>query len=115
MVSHGRIVRCCGAMLWAGAVGATLLAAADLAGQPPPPPGQDRAAAAQQVPAGRQPFQVAERSAIPAPAGPSLRPGDPNEHQLMPCLRWAREGLSNIEKIQDYSAVVVKRERVGGS
>ena len=96
----------------AGAVGVALLAAGDLAGQPPG--GQGYAAGGQQAPPERQPFQVAERSTIPPPSVPSLRPGDPSEHPLMPCLRWAREGLSNIEKIQDYSATLVKRERIGG-
>ena len=32
----------------------------------------------------------------------------------MPVLRWAYSGLGNIEKIQDYSATVAKRERIGG-
>ncbi len=113
MIWHGRIARRWGATLLAGAVGVTLLAVGDLAGQPPPTGGQGSAAADPQAPAGRQPFQVAERSTMPPPAIPSLRPGDPNEHPLMPCLRWAREGLSNIDKIQDYSATVVKRERIG--
>ena len=49
------------------------------------------------------------------PAAPAqLDPGKPNEHPLMPALRWAHEGLTNIEKIQDYSATVVKRERLSG-
>ena len=37
-----------------------------------------------------------------------------NEHPLMPALRWARDGVGNIEKLQDYSATLVKRERVNG-
>jgi len=32
----------------------------------------------------------------------------------MPALRWAHQGLPQIEKIKDYSATMVKRERVGG-
>src|SRR5437868_323347 len=36
-----------------------------------------------------------------------------NEHPLMPALRWAKEGLPQIEKIQDYTATVVKKERIG--
>ncbi len=31
----------------------------------------------------------------------------------MPALRWARQGLGQIEKIHDYSATLVKRERLG--
>ena len=111
MFSHGRIAWCWGTTLLAGAVGVALLAAGDLAGQPPG--GQGYAAGGQQAPPERQPFQVAERSTIPPPSVPSLRPGDPNEHPLMPALRWAREGLARIEKIQDYSATLVKRERIG--
>ena len=32
----------------------------------------------------------------------------------MSTLRWAYSGLGNIEKIQDYSATLAKRERIGG-
>lgn len=32
----------------------------------------------------------------------------------MPAIRWAEEGLQNVEKIQDYSAVMVKHERIEG-
>jgi hypothetical protein len=41
--------------------------------------------------------------------------GDPNEHPLMPALRWAREGLPGIERTQDYTATLIKRERIGSS
>ena len=33
----------------------------------------------------------------------------------MPALRWAREGLPGIEKIQDYTATLIKRERIGNT
>ena len=33
----------------------------------------------------------------------------------MPALRWAREGLPGIEKIQDYTATLIKCERIGSS
>jgi hypothetical protein len=36
------------------------------------------------------------------------------EHPLMPTLRWAKQGLSAIENLKDYSAVLAKRERVRG-
>ena len=49
-----------------------------------------------------------------ASAAPQLGPGQANEHPLMPALRWAYAGLGNVEKIQDYSATVAKRERIGG-
>ncbi len=32
----------------------------------------------------------------------------------MPTLRWAYSGLGNVEKLHDYSATVVKRERIAG-
>ena len=68
-------------------------------------------------PAGQQPpgIKVAERaeSLSQAPA-PQLSPAQANEHPLMPALRWAYDGIGNLEKISDYSATVVKRERIDG-
>ena len=37
------------------------------------------------------------------------------EHPLMPVLRWAEKGLPDIERLQDYSATLVRRERIRGS
>jgi len=67
-------------------------------------------------PARRPAYQVAERSeaAQAASAAPQLAPGASGEHPLMPTLRWAYSGMGNLEKIQDYSATVAKRERIGG-
>ena len=64
----------------------------------------------------RPPYQVAERSeaAQAASAAPQLTPAQANEHPLMPTLRWAYQGVGNIQKIQDYSATLAKRERIGG-
>ncbi len=63
----------------------------------------------------QQPFQVAERTARLADAAPGRTDADqPAEHPLMPILRWAYDGLRDLEAINDYTAVVVKRERVGG-
>jgi hypothetical protein len=64
----------------------------------------------------RPAYQVADRSeaALAAAAAPQLGPGQAGEHQLMPVLRWAYTGIGNIEKIQDYSATVAKRERING-
>jgi hypothetical protein len=42
-----------------------------------------------------------------------MQPGDGSEHPLMPALRWAREGLPAIEKMQDYTATLIKSERIG--
>jgi hypothetical protein len=59
------------------------------------------------------PLQVAGRSDVE-----QLRAGivaaQPNEHPLMPVLRWAKEGLRQVEQIQDYTAIMVKRERIDG-
>ena len=64
----------------------------------------------------QRPYQVADRTARLADATPPGVPSiaQPTEHPLMPTLRWAREGLVDIENLADYSAVVVKRERIGG-
>jgi hypothetical protein len=39
---------------------------------------------------------------------------EPGEHPLMPALRWAKSGMAELEAIQDYSAQIVKRERIDG-
>jgi hypothetical protein len=58
-------------------------------------------------------YKVAERSETAGQAtAPQLGPAQPNEHPLMPALRWAYEGMGNIEKIADYSATLAKRERI---
>jgi hypothetical protein len=65
----------------------------------------------------RPAYQLAERSeaaASASSAAPQLGPGQPNEHPLMPTLRWAYSGLGNLEKLPDYSATLAKRERIGG-
>ena len=69
-----------------------------------------------QPPARRPAYHLAERSetAQAASAAPKLAPGQPNEHPMMPALRWAYSGLDNLEKVQDYSATLAKRERIGG-
>ena len=64
----------------------------------------------------RPPYQVADRTEASQAAGaaPQLGPAQANEHPLMSTLRWAYTGLGQIEKIQDYSATLAKRERIGG-
>lgn len=68
-----------------------------------------------QPPGAQPPERLAERN---APNGSTrlakLGPARPNEHPLMPALRWAREGVGNIETIADYSTTMVKREQIGG-
>ncbi len=73
---------------------------------------------------GQSPYRLAERSnpapsqsaipgVIPGPGG--ISPPQPREHPLMPALRWAREGMRQMEQnVRDYSAVMVKRERHDG-
>ncbi len=55
----------------------------------------------------QQPHRVAERS--------RLQPVQPNMHPLEPALQWARDGLVDIAKIEDYSAKIAKRERLDGT
>jgi hypothetical protein len=63
----------------------------------------------------RAPYQLAERSAaLSALTASRQGAGQPKEHPLAPAIRWARDGVHNIRQIQDYSAVMVKRERVDG-
>ena len=66
--------------------------------------------------ASRPAYKVADRSeaAMSASAGAQLGPGQAGEHPLMPTLRWAYSGLGNVEKIQDYSTTLAKRERIAG-
>jgi hypothetical protein len=68
----------------------------------------------QTPPAGGPNYRVAE-AAVPATGSALMRPGDANEHPLMPALRWAREGLPAIERLQDYTATLIKNERIGNT
>ncbi len=76
------------------------------------------AASTKSVPslANRPAYQVADRSeaAMSASVAPQLGPGEAGEHPLMGTLRWAYSGLGNVEKIEDYSATLAKRERIAG-
>ncbi len=84
-------------------VASTLMAATQAWAEPPgnaPPASPD--------------YRVAERSLPVDEARALLGVTQPNEHPLMPTLRWARAGLREAERIQDYSATLVKRERVDG-
>jgi len=38
----------------------------------------------------------------------------PQEHPLMPALRWAKQGMEGIKNVHDYSCTLVKRERIDG-
>ena len=68
-----------------------------------------------QQPSPQRPYRLAERSVVAQPPVPNSHgAAQPQEHPLMPALRWAYSGVENIEKIQDYSATLVKRERING-
>ncbi len=59
------------------------------------------------------PLRVAERSEMMPQRG--IPAALPNEHPLMPVLRWATAGLAQMQaNVRDYSATLVKRERVSG-
>jgi len=87
------------------------------AAPPAPAPADSSAAASTTARSASAPVarRQADYTAAHAQHGsaPALAPAQSNEHPLMPALRWAYSGLSNIEKISDYSATVAKRERVG--
>jgi hypothetical protein len=62
---------------------------------------------------GQPPVQVADRSTAVPPGRPSLA-AQPNEHPLMPAIRWAYDALRVMDGVQDYSATLCKRERFNG-
>jgi hypothetical protein len=97
----------------AAAIGMSLATAARAAG---PDDAKNSTTAAGKLPKLRPAYHIAERSeaAMAASAAPALAPGQANEHPLMPVLRWAYSGIGDVEKIQDYSATLAKRERIGG-
>jgi hypothetical protein len=115
--------RCCLPVMavWAVLIALSLSVAASAAA-PTDQPNGSAAGGGQTVPSRplltrlRTPLHVAERSeaAQKAAAAPALAPAQSNEHPLMPVLRWAYTGMGDIEKINDYSATVAKRERIGG-
>ena len=69
------------------------------------------------------PYRMAQREAVAANAlgktaisrtSQEILNRRPNEHPLMPTLRWAQTGLKSIEQLHGYTARVVKRERING-
>lgn len=69
-----------------------------------------------------KPSRTVERSArflLPAVllalvAAPGARAEDQAEHPLDPAIAWAKESLKQMESVKDYSATLVKRERING-
>ena len=62
----------------------------------------------------QEPYQLAERPTPSSQAQTILTQRQPNEHPLMPALRWAYSGRRDLEQLSDYSATMVKRERING-
>jgi len=107
----------CHGALTALAAGVFLVSAtvAQQFGAPPSGPAAGGAYPGQSQPAPAGSYRLAERS-IPAAIPPiDFSQHSPNEHPLMPALRWAYGGKVTIEQLQDYSATLVKRERINGT
>jgi hypothetical protein len=75
-------------------------------------PAEDAARRSTAAPGGRSPGFIASTSALPG-SQPAAQ-AETKEHPLLPVIRWAREGLPALEKVQDYSALFVSHERVNG-
>ncbi len=82
-------------------------------GAAPPPAEQP---AGPNDPPGFRATEVSTASSLPNTV-PAAAAGEqtPQEHPLMPALRWAKQGLSEFTKVQDYSCTLVKRERIDGT
>lgn len=117
-VSHSKLAYRLSTVLGCAVLASILLTSLALAATPSQDamPSQVAASQSPALADPRPPIQIAERSeaAQAAPAAPLLSPAQANEHPLMPALRWAYSGIGNIEKLQDYSATLAKRERIGG-
>ena len=101
------VQRCCG---WGSAILACwmIVAAAVAQDQAPAKPRKKLPDISQQVLAERA--AITSRATTPAPEWTE----DEAKHPLQPAVKWAREGLATVEKIKDYSATMVKRERFNG-
>jgi len=65
---------------------------------------------------GGQMLHVAQQTTLTnRPAYEYIPPARPGDHPLVQAVEWAKIGLQRIEQIQDYSATVAKRERIGGT
>ena len=75
-----------------------------------------RAAGEPDDPPGFRATEVSTASSLPNTV-PSAVAGEqtPQEHPLMPALRWAKQGLAEFTKVQDYSCTLVKHERIDGT
>lgn len=50
----------------------------------------------------------------PKAPGPIIVGASVSEHPLLPILRWAEKERPNIEKIEDYTAILTKQENIDG-
>lgn len=70
----------------------------------------------EKTPAAEASTQVASRIAPPASVGPIDLTAVPGEHPLMPAVRMAKDAVARIDAtIQDYSAMLIKEERIDGT
>ena len=63
----------------------------------------------------RPPLRVAEANSLPSNVS-ALNTGEAvaGEHPLAPAIRWAKQGMDSLNKIEDYQCTMVKRERING-
>lgn len=67
-------------------------------------------------PAATTPAQVASRIAPATSVGPIDLTPQPGEHPLLPAVRMAKDAVARIDAtIQDYSAMLIKEERIDGT
>lgn len=93
-----------------------LFIASGAAAQLPQAPGTPRNRDQLQRPVYRVGQQPAATPRVAANNNRPNPPANPNEHPLEPALRMAYAAVANIDaNIQDYSAVMVKRERIGNT
>jgi Protein of unknown function (DUF1571) len=65
-------------------------------------------------PAIAQQSPVAQQSSVVQTVG-AQQQNQPAQHPLVPCLNWAKQGLQQIDgHLKDYSATLIKQERIGG-
>ncbi len=72
------------------------------------------AASAPVLPAGAEITEVALRTSVASLERLMALAPEKKLHPLEPILRWAQANLPRIEAIQDYTCVLVKRERIDG-
>ena len=78
---------------------------------PAPLAAVEAGASAEATPVAPAPALPLDAAAIAA----QLITTQPGEHPLLPAIRWARQTLEKLDTIQDYSCVMVKRERIDGT